>query len=149
MYMLSERHDGLKQMKTFVDEMTTALEMTREHIEKKMEEFGRCLEGETNDLEEQIGWYRDDIDALENGVNENGLCPCPFCGEILDVKISSEKLKDDRNLHALYYVYCEQCHTFGPTAQFRKDNAYNSTAEEAISEAKKLWNKRSLWKKSL
>jgi len=148
MYMLSERHDGLKQMKTFVDEMTTALEMIREQIEKKMEEFERCLEGETNDLEEQIGWYRDDIDALENGMNESGLCPCPFCGEILDVKMSSEKLKDDRNLHALYYVYCEQCYTVGPTAQHRKDNAYNSTAEEAISEAKKLWNQRSLWKKS-
>jgi hypothetical protein len=145
MYLLSERQDGLKQMKTFVDEMTAALEMIRDQIEKKMEEFERCLEGETNDIEEQIEWYRDDVDALDNGANENGLCPCPFCGEVLDVKMSSEKLKDDRCLHALYYAYCEQCQTFGPTAQHRKDTAYNSTVEEAIAEAKELWNRRRIW----
>lgn len=148
MYMLSERQDGLKEMKRFVDEMTISLEMIRDQIEKKIDEFERCLEGETNDLEEQIGWYRDDIDALDNGANENGLCPCPFCGEIVDVKMSSQKLKDDRCLHALHYAYCESCHTFGPTAQHRKDNAYNSSAEEAITEAQKLWNKRSFWKNS-
>lgn len=148
MYMLSERQDGLKQMKRFVDEMTTSLEMIRDQIEKKIDEFERCLEGETNDLEQQIGWYQDDIEALDNGANENGLCPCPFCGEVVNVKISFNKLMDDHNLHALYYAYCEQCQTFGPTSQHRKDDAYNSTVEEAIAGAKKLWNERKLWKNS-
>jgi hypothetical protein len=145
MYLLSERQEGLKQMKAFVDEMKISLGMVRDQIEKKMDEFERCLEGETGDLERQMGWYQDDIDALDNGSNENGLCPCPFCGEVTDIKIHSQKLKDDRNLHALYYGYCEQCQTFGPTAQHRKDTAYNPTASEAIEEAKKLWNNRIIW----
>jgi inhibitor of KinA sporulation pathway (predicted exonuclease) len=145
MYMLSERQTGLKQMKTFVDEMMIELEIIRDQIENKMNEFERCLEGETNDLEEQIGWYQDDIDALDAGANDEGLGPCPFCGEVIDIRISYEKLKNDQNLHAIYYACCENCQTFGPTAQHRKDTAYNSTVGEAIEEAKRLWNKRKIW----
>lgn len=139
MFGISHTLAKINKLKDLIEDIQSKLET----ISSDIENFD--LDVEKDELDEEAGWCSEEIQCLEQGKNENGLMPCPFCGEITEVKIETqEAFKEDLFIKAVYFGYCTCCEAAGPIAQHRKDNS--DTAHEVIEKAKSNWNKRIKWK---